>query len=181
MNASRRLSDRRRLLTSMRFALGALTSTMINLVFVEAGKNYVGFPRPSFARTCVGEAAFQALSGDALTPKSLACTNHTFEGQRSFPSGHASLAVGMGFYAQLYLLRVARARPLLAIFSYLPMGAALFVVASRIVDNAHHPADAVAGALLGMWPVFTHFWYVSREVQLKEMDGTTQNNYRRTI
>lgn len=141
---------------------------MINLVFVEAGKNYVGYLRPSFARSCVGEAAFQALGADALTPKSAPCTGSGFESRRSFPSGHTSLAVGMGLYLQLYIMRAARARPLIAMVSYLPMGAALFVSASRIVDNAHHPADVVAGAFLGMWPALTHFWYVSSETEAKE-------------
>eukprot|EP00171_Calliarthron_tuberculosum_P013585 IDg13585t1 len=74
--------------------------TMINLALVEAGKNYVGYLRPSFARSCVGEAAFHALSADAFTSKSAPCIGSGFESRRSFPSGHASLAVGMGFYAQ---------------------------------------------------------------------------------
>jgi len=30
-----------------------------------------------------------------------------------------------------------------------PMGVATFIAASRIVDNKHHPADVVGGAVLG--------------------------------
>jgi len=31
----------------------------------------------------------------------------------------------------------------------LPLGLASFVSVSRVVDNRHHPADIVAGAILG--------------------------------
>jgi membrane-associated phospholipid phosphatase len=31
----------------------------------------------------------------------------------------------------------------------LPMGLALFIAASRVVDNKHFPADVVGGSLLG--------------------------------
>ena len=40
-------------------------------------------------------------------------------------------------------------RRLVSVLALLPLAVATFVAASRIVDNKHHPADVVAGAVLG--------------------------------
>lgn len=40
-------------------------------------------------------------------------------------------------------------RRLGSILSFLPMGVALWVAASRVVDNVHFPADVVGGSVLG--------------------------------
>ena len=37
----------------------------------------------------------------------------------------------------------------ISIFSLAPMALAIFIAASRVVDNKHWPADVVGGALLG--------------------------------
>ena len=38
---------------------------------------------------------------------------------------------------------------LASLLSYIPMLFAIFVAASRIVDNKHFPADVIGGAILG--------------------------------
>jgi len=38
---------------------------------------------------------------------------------------------------------------LTSLLSYIPMLFAIFVAASRIVDNKHFPADVIGGAILG--------------------------------
>jgi diacylglycerol diphosphate phosphatase / phosphatidate phosphatase len=47
-----------------------------------------------------------------------------------------------------HVSHVRRAR-IWSMFSLLPFGLACFIAASRVVDNKHHPADVVGGAVLG--------------------------------
>jgi diacylglycerol diphosphate phosphatase/phosphatidate phosphatase len=56
----------------------------------------------------------------------------------------------------------ARIKKLYSVLALVPMAVAGIVAASRVVDNKHHPADVVGGAVLGTsvaW--FVHgLWYV---------------------
>lgn len=174
---ARRLRHARRLLSAARLATGALNAASVTLVFVEAGKNYVGYPRPYFARACAGPERFARLAGEALTPAGGAarCARDSFEQARSFPSGHAALAVCVACYMQLCLMRASRGRSIAALTGYVPFALALFVAASRVVDNAHHPADIVAGTVLGVWPAIVHFGYVERAIEETERKERERN------
>lgn len=176
--------------SALRIALGLLTSTMLTILVVELGKGYVGALRPSFARVCLSPAE-PPFPSDAV-PRQVYRANrdcptdapHKLEdARRSFPSGHAALAVGGATYAQLVLLRYARAAHISehAAIAVLLLGAswalfAAWVSASRIMDNAHHVADVAVGAVLGLWGAVVHFWFVvgrneraeQRDLQMKE-------------
>ncbi|CAL8114978.1 unnamed protein product [Orchesella dallaii] len=128
-------------------------------------KIVVGRPRPSMFARCYGE--------DYLDYKdfSYACTgNETliFDGMKSFPSGHTSVAFASSTFLFLYLaghfriwvvveqrsaafLRLWPAKPkasgfLLAILTITP---ALLVGVSRVVANNHHIEDVMFGAMIG--------------------------------
>ena len=69
----------------------------------------------------------------------------------------------------------------------IPWGWSLFVAASRLVDNWHHPSDVVAGLGLGFATVslMFHIWYppvwslfagVPRPL-LQELDRSSMGNY----
>ena len=88
----------------------------------------------------------------------MACTQSSREYRKSFPSGHSSHSACFATLLTLHLLRHAslavadrhakRVR-LLQLLALVPPIIALFIAASRVHDNRHHPADVVAGLGLG--------------------------------
>lgn len=106
------------------------------------------------------------------------------EANFSFPSGHsAGTCCGMTFIAWYFLGKLKGRHqkwlaPLIAIGCW---GFAIFVAATRLVEKWHHPADILAGLLLGFatCTVAYHSWYppiwspsagVSK-LHLEEADG----------
>ena len=59
----------------------------------------------------------------------------------------------------------------MSICSLLPLAFAVFVASSRVVDNYHHPADVVGGALLGSAvAMFCHgLWFGAQEVAVDQL------------
>mmetsp|Transcript_10226 Transcript_10226/g.42888 ORF Transcript_10226/g.42888 Transcript_10226/m.42888 type:complete len:125 (+) Transcript_10226:633-1007(+) len=91
-------------------------------------------------------------------------------GRRSFPSGHAGIAMAGSFFMTLYFLYVAKRlkRPWLSqiIFfvAMVPFSYGLWVSLTRVIDNVHHPADIVGGALLGITVSSLYYvWTISLE------------------
>lgn len=126
-------------------------ATFANEYLTLSFKCYCGVLRPNFYATCGWNDTEQR------------CTNGLNEaGRVSFPSGHSSHSACFAVLVMLHLIRhhdlrlaakhttdedvTARAMRLAA---PLPIVIAAFVAFSRVHDNAHHPADVVAGAALG--------------------------------
>mmetsp|Transcript_20727 Transcript_20727/g.62007 ORF Transcript_20727/g.62007 Transcript_20727/m.62007 type:complete len:288 (+) Transcript_20727:341-1204(+) len=115
----------------------------------ECVKRYCGYWRPYFYDEC----DFSSTTGK--------CEGDDYESAyRSFPSGHSSMSMFSLLYASWCLLGAARlGRPLRvggvdvggpAVMACLaPFGLAVFIAASRVVDNDHWPADVVTGAVIG--------------------------------
>ena len=125
----------------------------ITVVLTDSIKLYVGRLRPNFYEMC------------GFSLDSLECEgedNMILESRKSFPSGHSSFAFCAFTTISLFLLgkvqlyyttafsmpEIYRKRFLL-IIATLPMTYAFFVAGSRLRDNWHHPADVVAGSLIG--------------------------------
>ena len=84
------------------------------------------------------------------------------ESRRSFPSGHASLAFAsmttlflyflgkVGIQRNVHSKRITLLTRLLYLLSFAPLLLAFFIAASRVHDFWHHPADVVAGSLIGV-------------------------------
>jgi len=127
-------------------------------------KVYVGRLRPNFYEKCEFDASsFECASADGEE-----------EARKSFPSGHSTLAFACMTALSLFFLGRAGSykknhtsykhqaiRRLLSIVSILPMSFAVFVASSRVVDNWHHPADIVAGSVIGFTcAIFSYnLWY----------------------
>lgn len=131
----------------------------------QAIKVYVGYMRPIFFAVCEPSNDYQT------------CTNsqdNVDEVRLSFVSGHASssfcgmmllsrfihqrfghaaaktgLTAGTECSTRPRVLRSPPLARLLSILSLAPLAVAIFIACSRVVDNHHHPADIVGGALLG--------------------------------
>lgn len=124
-------------------------------------KIYTGQLRPNFYDMC------------GFEKDTLECETYNkhllVESRRSFPSGHASLAFSSMTTLSLYFLgkvgiqRNVCSKPvsltsrMFYLASFLPMMFAFFIAASRVHDFWHHPADIVAGAMIGTGcALFTH-------------------------
>ncbi len=122
----------------------ALTSLLTDFI-----KQYCGYFRPNFYGGC------------GWVEEKHACAHENLEGRLSFPSGHSSMSACAAFVVALYARRLARAlaaaggrrATAASVATYAVAGAALalhvFIAASRVHDNWHHPADVVGGAVLG--------------------------------
>jgi membrane-associated phospholipid phosphatase len=157
------LGDRRRADVHATLCVYAVAMTT-NAIATVSVKLYVGYLRPIFYSLCQPDEDFST------------CTNSDSSQLRmSFPSGHASesfcgltlltlyVHTRFGVASQRYYrrrhgedtwiretLRVGIGWARLASLGALaPMGLALWIAASRVVDNRHFPADVVAGSLLG--------------------------------
>lgn len=153
-----------------KLALGMPSATMLAVLLVEIGKGYVGRLRPSFASLCLADTprniwhTLGPVFSDADCPTLDKAALH--DARRSFPSGHAALALCGAAYFQLCLLHVAnkvhsvRNRLALYALGWFVLTWAAYVAASRVFDNAHHVGDVAVGSLIGLWTAAVHFWFV---------------------
>ncbi|KAK4527248.1 hypothetical protein GAYE_SCF37G5170 [Galdieria yellowstonensis] len=143
---------------------------LFTTVFTQLGKLYVGYLRPDFAARCLGASTTippleynhtVILNNQQCTTTSLGSIAN---GRKSFPSGHASSATSLCFFFVLYLIDKSTkvtspwVAQLLQVIALFPLAFGFYVGASRIVDNRHHPADVVAGSLLGIVFASIFFW-----------------------
>jgi membrane-associated phospholipid phosphatase len=125
------------------FAQGLATTALLTSV----GKNAVGRHRPDYDPTSSG--------GD---------------GNRSFPSGHASQALAAATYFGLYMYqhgfdrwREPGTMPWWEGATYVGIAAlAIAVPVERVVHNRHHATDALAGSVLGAATSAAFFVYQER-------------------
>jgi len=133
-----------------------------NWFITDMTKLYVGYLRPNFYDMC------------GFNPDSLQCESESANGllnsRMSFPSGHSSISFASMTIISLYFLgKVGLHRSpslkakLLSMLAALPFLYSIFIAASRIHDSFHHPADVIAGGLIGS--ACAHFsyslWYSS--------------------
>jgi len=129
----------------------------LNTCVTEIVKNYVGYYRPHFYNRCEFDGD-NKICGDEEGSE---------EARKSFPSGHASTSFCSMTILTLYLLRLFASgglchsrnqhrkpsqmafRRAISVICLSPMLLAFFIASSRVVDNYHHPADVVGGAVIG--------------------------------
>mmetsp|Transcript_6527 Transcript_6527/g.9224 ORF Transcript_6527/g.9224 Transcript_6527/m.9224 type:complete len:423 (+) Transcript_6527:96-1364(+) len=132
-------------------------------------KLYCGYFRPHFYSKC----QLDVSTGKCQN----ANENQVLDAHHSFPSGHSALAfctmtmvtlLCMGKVGPQRFMSnvvVTPTRMLLKKMGCLvslcvPMGLAIFIAASRIHDYKHHPADVIAGSLIGFASAkFAHSMY----------------------
>ena len=135
----------------------------LTMLATETIKHYVGYLRPSFYDLCEPTADYTACTAQ-----------DSDDARKSFLSGHASMAFcglsllskylersfGIDSVTQVsadedsnvvirYKTKSPHFHRLFSILCLLPMASAIFIAASRVVDNKHFPADIVGGSVLG--------------------------------
>ncbi|XP_075981447.1 phospholipid phosphatase 1-like [Anticarsia gemmatalis] len=127
-----------------------LFGILINLVIVQTLKLIVGSPRPHFFDTCDPKEA-KTCQGSEYVP-SYTCTkaHWLMQSDRSFPSGHTSLAVHTGIFLAYYLHRRTsspRTKGVLSI-QFVCIAVAVLCGVSRMTDHRHHWWDVLAGVVI---------------------------------
>ncbi|KAI5640161.1 PAP2 superfamily domain-containing protein [Phthorimaea operculella] len=124
---------------------------LVNLCFVHVLKHLVGSPRPHFFDTCKPNEATTCESSEFVS--SYTCTGEqrrTWDSDRSFPSGHTSLAIYAGLFTIYYLHMRAPPHARARVYAQAAVGAcALWCCVSRMLDHRHHWWDVLAGAAIG--------------------------------
>ena len=145
-----------------RIFVSFIIATSTNLAITGATKRYVGRLRPCFYEMCGYDDATQTCT---------ATSTLQMVSRSSFPSGHASVSFCSMVFVALYVY--ALTSPVLHLkfhnpfirssISYalllLPLFLAIFVAASRLYDNWHHPSDVLAGSIIGTFCAVTGFGF----------------------
>ncbi len=143
LTSKRRRRTRSNKWSDTRIACSAfLFACATTLLVTDTVKVYVGRLRPNFYSMC------------AFDDDSLECTadvSQQHEARKSFPSGHSSISMNGMLFVSLYIVYNSPLKsPFAKYFFFLaPVALAVFVAASRVHDNWHHPSDVLCGALIG--------------------------------
>lgn len=138
--------------------LGCTLSFMITGIITNMIKLLTGRPRPDFIARCqprpgsVDDPIFGLSNASICTQ---ADKEVFFDGFKSFPSGHASVAFGgLGFLAFYLLGKLhvfhAKGWSVKIPIVLCPLIGAASVAISRTMDNRHHWHDVLAGSILGL-------------------------------
>ncbi|KAI5969948.1 hypothetical protein CANMA_000988 [Candida margitis] len=169
---SKRNSKKSRIHLAQVSLLGLLFSVSSVSVFTDILKCWIGNPRPDFLARCGPslETPLNTLVGIDVCTAPLGI-KHLFDGLRSTPSGHSSMAFAGLFYVTLWcfsqfrILSRVKYRAGLVIVASMPTLAAVYIALSRTQDYRHHFFDIAFGSLLGIvFAWFTHWKYRVVEV-----------------
>ncbi|XP_047996975.1 putative phosphatidate phosphatase [Leguminivora glycinivorella] len=127
-----------------------LFGLLINMTVVQTLKLVVGSPRPHFFDTCQPEEALSCQGSEYV--QSYTCTKAVWQHQsdKSFPSGHTSLAIHAGIFIAYYMRRRAGDTRATWALQGLTLLTAAYCSLSRMSDHRHHWWDVLAGATLAL-------------------------------
>ncbi|CAF4877387.1 unnamed protein product [Pieris macdunnoughi] len=125
---------------------------LLNLTIVQALKLIVGSPRPHFFETCVPNEALTCKESEYVSSYTCTTAHWLKQSNKSFPSGHTSLAVHAAVFITYYLYR--RGRKLnsktVSMVQIVSLSSAALCSLSRIWDRRHHWWDVIAGAMIAL-------------------------------
>ncbi|XP_013197359.2 phospholipid phosphatase 1 [Amyelois transitella] len=128
-----------------------LFGTLINLTIVQLLKVLVGSPRPHFFDTCNPKEAETCEASEFVSSYTCAKAHWISQSDKSFPSGHTSLAIHAGVFIAYYLHQrtrhIPRSRAIVCV-QILSVASAIICGISRIIDRRHHWWDVLAGAFI---------------------------------
>lgn len=141
------------------FLMAATMAGLSTMTFVLCLKLWVRRPRPDFLSRCYPHG--YDIRHWKRIPECTRPLNNPIinDGLQSFPSGHSAASWSTSVFCFLYLTdhykhshyrshsHIPRCIPYIGAF-FLAIFAC-YVSCSRLTDNAHHPEDIIAGALIG--------------------------------
>lgn len=127
-----------------------LYGVLVNLLIVQTLKLIVGSPRPHFFDTCAPKEASTCQGTEYISSYTCTKAHWLSQSDKSFPSGHTSLAVHTGIFLAYYLYRRTSAPTPKSIVSVQVVCVSIAVLCgvSRMTDHRHHWWDVLAGALI---------------------------------
>ncbi|XP_052813815.1 phospholipid phosphatase 3-like [Mya arenaria] len=136
------------------FLFGQMSSSLV----METTKLFAGRLRPNFLSVCDIDLDLVNCSQGHVEIDDSTCRNDdksmVMDARKSFPSGHASLAVFTIVFLSIYLHeRFIWARKVRIFIPTIQTGlliAGVYICISRMSDNRHHAGDIIAGAVLGL-------------------------------
>lgn len=147
--------------------LGLLFSVSSVSVLTDILKCWIGNPRPDFLARCgpALKTPLNTLVGLDVCTSPLGI-KHLYDGLRSTPLGHSSMAfagllfLSLWIFKQYKILSRVGYRAGLVIVGCLPVLLATYIALSRTQDYRHHFFDVIFGSLLGIvFAWFTHWKY----------------------
>ncbi|XP_072942767.1 phospholipid phosphatase 1-like [Epargyreus clarus] len=123
---------------------------LLNLTLVQTLKLLVGSPRPHFFDTCKPKEALTCVGSEYVSSYTCTKAHWLNQSDKSFPSGHTSLALHAGLFIAYYLYRrTSNPTPRSAVACQgASVVAAVACALSRLVDHRHHWWDVLAGAAI---------------------------------
>ena len=126
-------------------------------------QDYVGRASPDFYTRC----------GSSATPSSCPNleTSQLNDVLRSFPSSHASTSLSALLFLSLFLRKVIKPDiSIISLIAILPVGLAVWIGATRIVDYRRHPSDVVAGYVIALLVTYVLFKGAKKRIFNREDD-----------
>ncbi|XP_034835032.1 phospholipid phosphatase homolog 1.2 homolog [Maniola hyperantus] len=123
---------------------------LINLTLIQCIKILVGSPRPHFFDTCRPKEAQTCEASEYISSYTCTKAHWLSQSDKSFPSGHTSLAFHMGIFIAYYLYQRAghvNFRSILTLQA-ICMLSAMYCAVSRMTDHRHHWWDVLAGVVI---------------------------------
>ncbi|CAK1550803.1 unnamed protein product [Leptosia nina] len=140
---------------------------LLNITVVQTLKLLVGSPRPHFFDTCEPKEA-QTCEGSEYVSSYTCTTAHWLkQSNKSFPSGHASLAIYAGVFIAYYLhQRRSQLNSRMVISAQaISLMSALLCSVSRVWDRRHHWWDVFAGGLIALLLLLYTIFHLCRNFE----------------
>jgi len=154
-------------------------------LIIEIAKLCVGEYRPRFLAVCkpngqefVNWDQLNCVADSLMTLDSFKCAGDASDvedAMKSFPSGHASIAIFAGVFGVAYLQKFLRQFVSICMIKTLIqvcfLGVAWFVAFTRIADNHHHLLDVITGGTVGgiLAIIFVEFCFPTQHFRRPEV------------
>lgn len=126
------------------------------LIIVDIIKNLSGVQRPYFFNVCIPDLAESCIKG-SFVDSNYTCQNENvsskliLESEKSFPSGHASVAVYSCIFFMWYMkMKFNKHKILLCFVNLICLIWIAICCVTRVTDNWHHTSDVIAGMIIAI-------------------------------
>lgn len=153
-----------------------LFGLLVNLLIVQTLKLIVGSPRPHFFDTCSPNEAQTCKESEYVASYTCTKAHWISQSDKSFPSGHTSLAVHAGVFLAYYLYRRTSVTLKVLVFQAVFVSTAVVCSVSRMTDHRHHWWDVLAGAVIAVPVLYYTIHSLCNNFECSNNSSATENN-----